>query len=105
MTAAFLVYPMDVVKTHITINQSCMHRTMIGQANEIIKTNGVKGLYAGATVGIVSIFPFIAIRMSTFNYLMEQRKYSIPYNAFCAVFAGTLATLCVYPPDLLRKQM
>lgn len=62
-------------------------------------------MYSGLSMGLIQIFPLIAIRMSTFDWLLQQREYSLQYNAFCGAAAGLIATSIIYPTDLIRKLM
>ena len=57
------------------------------------------------SVGLGQIFMHIAVRMSTFDYLMGLKPYSVSYNSICGATAGLCATLITYPSDLLRKLM
>ena len=63
MTAAFIVYPMDVVKTFATVN-NCKSTSFFKITNKIINKNGIYGLYKGLSVGLVGIMPLVAIRMA-----------------------------------------
>jgi H+/Cl- antiporter ClcA len=61
--------------------------------------------------------PFVAIRMSLFDYILIQKYqvtqfmgrdqsskiFDIQYVAFAGSFAGFVAVLCVYPFDLVRR--
>lgn len=71
MTAAFIVYPMDVVKTFATVN-NCKSTSFFKITNKIINKNGIYGLYKGLSVGLVGIMPLVAIRMAVYDALMAK---------------------------------
>ena len=105
MTAAMIVYPMDVIKTYATINDS-KSTSMYKITKNIICKHGISGLYKGLPVSLVGIMPLIGIRMATYDAIMAQkRQQSVPFTMAAGALAGLTATSVCYPTDLLRRLM
>ena len=105
MTAALIVYPMDVVKTYATVN-NCKTTSSFTITKNIINKNGIQGLYKGLPVSIAGIMPLIGIRMATYDAIMAQTSQpTITYTMMAGAFAGLTATSICYPSDLLRRLM
>ena len=69
VTAQTLTYPMDLLKTYMTINIDNANRlSMMAQTKEIIARDGVLGMYRGLFVSNMGIAPFIGIKMSSFDF-------------------------------------
>jgi len=105
MTCVAYTNPLNVVKTHIVTNTSTRRASVLGEAGQIVRKHGVKGLYRGYGISCSQVFPFVAIQMSSYDYFKSLKEYSIPYNAFCVAIAGTIAITAVYPADLVRKHI
>ena len=110
MCASFAVYPIDLVKTYLTINvDNAVQLSMWEQAKVIVRTQGFFGLYKGLFVSLGGIAPFIGIKMSSFDWLSNTFKppkdsnYIVYYNLVIGATAGTIAVTVTYPTDLVRK--
>ena len=84
---------------------------MIEQGKQIVNTHGVKGLYRGLGISTIGIAPFIGIKLSSFDILMDKfgpekgNKNTIYYNLLIGALAGTIAVTFTYPVDLTRRLM
>ena len=110
VTASFLTYPLDLVKTYLTVNtDNATKVNFIEQGKIIVRANGVLGLYKGLGSSLIGIGPFIGVKMSSFDWMMatfgpeKGSKYVIYYNLLIGALAGTLAVTVTYPTDLVRK--
>jgi solute carrier family 25 phosphate transporter 23/24/25/41 len=108
--AQFLVYPMDLVKTYLTVNiESNTKVTMISQAKSIVAEQGFLGLYKGIGLSTIGIAPFIGIKLTSFDMLMSAfapekgHPKTIYYNLALGATAGTIAVTFTYPIDLTRR--
>ena len=69
MSATLVVYPMDVLKTTLTVNQNNTKKLKVAKTlTNIIQRQGIAGLYKGLGVSLCGIAPFIALRMSVYDY-------------------------------------
>ena len=70
MSATFFVYPLDVLRTFLTVNQDKNQHSILIMSKRIISEKGLKGMYSGVGTSFIGIMPFIGIRMSTYDVLM-----------------------------------
>ena len=71
MVASSLTYPLDIVKTYLTVNESKdVKITMIMQTKLIVREHGFFGLYKGWSLSMMGIAPFIGIKMASFDWMM-----------------------------------
>ena len=110
VVASTLTYPMDLVKTYLTINESKDIKISISEQTKIIfKQHGFFGLYKGWTLSMMGIAPFIGIKMASFDLLKKNfspdntSKYSLYWNLSLGATAGTIAVTFTYPIDLTRR--
>jgi solute carrier family 25 phosphate transporter 23/24/25/41 len=112
MTAQVLTYPLDLLKTYMTINiENSLRISMLEQTKMIIAESGPMGMFKGLGTSLVGIAPFIGIKMASYDWLMttfgpaKGNKNTIYYNLFMGASAGTIAVTATYPVDLLRRLM
>ena len=79
---------------------------------KIIYTNeGFFGLYKGWGISMCGIAPFIGIKLSSFDFLMnmcapsKNDPYIVYWNLLIGAAAGTIAVTATYPSDLTRRLM
>ena len=111
MTAQFFTYPVDLVKTYLTINVENESMGMIKCAQEIVAKRGFLGLFQGLGVSLCGIAPFIGIKMASYDFLMtnfapdKSSKYIVYYILLLGATAGTMAVTATYPFDVTRRLM
>jgi len=110
VTASFLTYPIDLIKTYLTVNiDSSKNVNFVEQGKIIVRANGFLGLYKGLGASLIGIGPFIGVKMASFDWLMvninpDKKSSKIIYwNLAIGALAGTLAVTATYPTDLVRK--
>lgn len=70
MTASTLTYPLDLIRTRLSINtQSGAQLSMLGVAKQIYGEGGIRGMYRGLGATLFGITPYIGIKMATFDIL------------------------------------
>ena len=75
--AVSITYPTDFIRRRQQIlgnlhySKTFTQRTFIGIAREIIRVQGIKGLYKGLIPCYMKIFPSMAITFLTYNKLSE----------------------------------
>lgn len=113
MTASTLTYPLDLIRTKLTVNvaDQVIKPSIRETGASIIRANGVAGLYKGLPTTLAGITPYVAIKMTSFdllktNYGVDRRSpYFSITNLLMGGLAGVLAVTITYPTDLLRRTM
>ena len=110
ITASTLTYPMDLVKTYLTINlENNKKVSMTEQTMIIFRQNGFFGLYKGWGMSMCGIAPFIGFKMASFDFLSKNfspdpnSRFIRLQNLVIGAAAGTIAVTLTYPTDLTRR--
>merc|ERR1719238_1683808 len=111
MAAATLVYPLEVIKTILTVYpDQC---TGIGEAVEAIFKigGGVRGLYAGLLPTLVAMFPYIGVEFMVYETLKRQWELQTGASAgtlillLCGAVSGAAGQASAHPLDVVRRRM
>ncbi|KAI9875273.1 MAG: hypothetical protein M1830_008687, partial [Pleopsidium flavum] len=124
MISQFFVYPLDTLKFRMqceTVSGGLHGNLLIAAtARKMWLTNGLRSFYRGLPMGLVGMFPYAAIDLSTFEYLkraISTHNASIrgcheddaaPGNfatGAIGAFSGALGASVVYPLNLLRTRL
>ncbi|OMJ67661.1 hypothetical protein SteCoe_35116 [Stentor coeruleus] len=109
--ASFCTYPLDLVRTILSINVDRAGSGITKETLRIFRSEGFFGLYKGLNMTLFGIAPFIGIKMSTFDilkahYLQDPKDKNLGKKTLIlGGAAGAVATALTYPTDLLRRKM
>ncbi|KZP32983.1 mitochondrial carrier [Athelia psychrophila] len=106
------IYPMETLKTQMMSSTGNQKRTLVAAVRHIWQLGGVRYFYRGLTIGLVGVFPYSAIDMSTFEalklaYLRSTGKEEpgvLAILAFGSV-SGSVGATSVYPLNLVRTRL
>ncbi|KAL8722133.1 MAG: hypothetical protein Q9225_001326 [Loekoesia sp. 1 TL-2023] len=120
----FAVYPLDTLKFRMqceTVEGGPHGNKLISAtAQKMWKRNGIRSFYRGLPMGLVGMFPYSAIDLTTFEYTKRfvvshnaKRRYcheddAAPGNFMTAcmgAFSGAFGASVVYPINLLRTRL
>ncbi|KAL5527348.1 hypothetical protein ACEPAG_6139 [Sanghuangporus baumii] len=112
ITSQLSIYPIETTKTQMMSTTGDQKRDALSAARRLWAMGGVRAFYRGLTVGLIGVFPYAAIDMSTFEalklaYLRSTGKDEpgvLPVLAFGSVSGGVGAT-SVYPLNLVRTRL
>jgi solute carrier family 25 phosphate transporter 23/24/25/41 len=132
MVATLSTYPLDLIRTRMTlsttesvtntspvpvVSNAVQETTAQGRSKimnigrDILRQEGVRGLYRGSGPAIMSIGPFIFIQNGTFTALktlsQEELGLNLTPNVLlaCGATSGFMAQLAVYPLEVVRRRM
>lgn len=109
--ATVVTYPMDFVRTVLSIQTDYQYKGMWDCMSQISRQSGVISLYRGMGMSCIGIAPFIGFKMSSFDLLKAQYlpKPTDPtfatMNLVLGSAAGTIAATLTYPTDVIRRKM
>ncbi|CCM03175.1 uncharacterized protein FIBRA_05297 [Fibroporia radiculosa] len=106
------IYPIETLKTQMMSSTGEHKRTLLSAARRVWALGGIRAFYRGLTIGLVGVFPYSAIDMSTFEalklaYLRSTRKDEpgvLALLAFGSV-SGSIGATSVYPLNLVRTRL
>lgn len=112
MTASTICYPLDLVRSVLSVQTTTANYTGIGHAMRcIVAADGFRGLYRGLSPTLMGIAPYVAINMAVFDTLKRRfmpardHPYFTPINLCLGATAGFVAVTFTYPTDLIRRRM
>lgn len=115
MVATYLTYPLDIIRTRLTLNMpnpdEVSNSKIIACGRDIVKQEGIRGLFKGSAAAIMSIGPFIMVQNGMFSLLktmvQEEFGWYPTTNSLLAYGAvsGFVAQVSVYPLDVVRRRM
>lgn len=111
ITSQLSIYPIETVKTQMM--SSSHRRSLVDAMRSIYALGGVRRFYRGLGVGLVGVFPYSAIDMSTFEALKLAYQRSIGQDEQPSVLAllafgsvsGSVGATSVYPLNLVRTRL
>ncbi|TDL29557.1 mitochondrial carrier [Rickenella mellea] len=112
ITSQLSIYPIETLKTQMMSSAGNQKMTLVEASRHLWSLGGMRAYYRGLTVGLIGVFPYAAIDMSTFEalklaYLKSTGKEEpgvLPTLMFGSVSGGVGAT-SVYPMNLVRTRL
>ncbi|EJF61198.1 mitochondrial carrier [Dichomitus squalens] len=106
------IYPIETLKTQMMSSAGGERRSLREAAVRLWQLGGFRAYYRGLTIGLVGVFPYSAIDMSTFEalklaYLRSTGKDEpgvLALLAFGSV-SGSVGATSVYPLNLVRTRL
>ncbi|THV08481.1 mitochondrial carrier [Dendrothele bispora CBS 962.96] len=106
------IYPVETLKTQMMSNTGGQKRTLIEATRHVWALGGLGAYYRGLSIGLIGVFPYSAIDMSTFEalklaYLRSTGKEEPGVLALLAFgsISGSVGATSVYPMNLVRTRM
>ncbi|KAF9464486.1 mitochondrial carrier domain-containing protein [Collybia nuda] len=106
------IYPIETLKTQMMSSTAQQKRTLAEAARHVWGLGGIRAYYRGLTIGLIGVFPYSAIDMSTFEalklaYLRSTGKDEPGVMALLAFgsISGSVGATSVYPLNLLRTRL
>ncbi|KAG8966447.1 hypothetical protein FRC03_011985 [Tulasnella sp. 419] len=108
----FAIYPLETLKTQMMSSSKGAKNSMREAAIRTWKLGGVQAYYRGLAIGLLGVFPYSAIDMSTFESLKliyikssgVQEPGVLALLAFGSI-SGTVGATSVYPLNLVRTRL
>ncbi|XP_060890442.1 mitochondrial adenyl nucleotide antiporter SLC25A24-like [Labrus mixtus] len=113
-TAQTAIYPMEVMKTRLTLRKTGQYTGMADCAKKILKKEGVKAFYKGYIPNILGIIPYAGIDLAVYEslknfwlsrYASETANPGILVLLGCGTISSTCGQLASYPLALIRTRM
>ncbi|KAJ3595446.1 hypothetical protein NHX12_004749 [Muraenolepis orangiensis] len=113
-TAQTALYPMEVMKTRLTLRKTGQFSGMFHCAKTILHKEGVKAFYKGYIPNLLGIIPYAGIDLAVYESL---KNYWLSYYAKdtanpgilvllgCGTISSTCGQLASYPLALIRTRM
>ncbi|KAM9363362.1 mitochondrial adenyl nucleotide antiporter SLC25A24 [Symphorus nematophorus] len=112
-TAQTAIYPMEVLKTRLTLRKTGQYSGIADCAKQIIQREGVTAFYKGYVPNLLSIVPYAGIDLAVyetlkFSWLNRNKGLTDPGVTVlvgCGAVSSTCGQLASYPLALIRTRM
>ncbi|XP_066548724.1 mitochondrial adenyl nucleotide antiporter SLC25A24 [Amia ocellicauda] len=113
-TAQTIIYPMEVMKTRLTLRKTGQYSGMFDCAKKIMKKEGVKAFYKGYVPNIIGIIPYAGIDLAIYeslknawlsHYAIDSANPGLFVLLGCGTISSTCGQLASYPLALIRTRM
>lgn len=113
-------YPLDLVRTRLTVQSSGYYRGIGDCLRRIVQEEGVGGLYKGLGVSLLVCVPSLAISFSVYgtckHWLQASAQGTVLVdpstrcinaygNCVAGAFAGITSSVTLFPLDVLRRRL
>ncbi|KAF7653157.1 hypothetical protein LDENG_00086690 [Lucifuga dentata] len=113
-TSQTAIYPMEMLKTRLTLRKTGQYSGMFDCAKKILKKEGVKAFYKGYVPNILGIIPYAGIDLAVYEslkniwlsrYAKDTANPGILVLLACGTISSTCGQLASYPLALIRTRM
>ncbi|KAN0065068.1 hypothetical protein ACQY0O_001563 [Thecaphora frezii] len=118
ITSQLAIYPIETLKTRLMSSQGARGETLRGNAlliktaREMWAAGAARTYYRGLTAGLIGVFPYSAIDMSTFEgiklfwikYTGKEEPGVLALLSFGSI-SGSVGATTVYPLNLVRIRL
>ncbi|KAM3865665.1 mitochondrial adenyl nucleotide antiporter SLC25A24-like [Diretmus argenteus] len=113
-TAQTAIYPMEVLKTRLTLRKTGQYAGMFDCAKKILKKEGVRAFYKGYIPNLLGIIPYAGIDLAVYEslknawlsyYAKDSANPGVLVLLGCGTISSTCGQLASYPLALIRTRM
>lgn len=117
ITSQLAIYPVETLKTRLMSSQNARsslqgNALLAKTAKDMWQAGGLRTYYRGLTAGLIGVFPYSAIDMSTFEgiklfyikYTGKEEPGVLALLSFGSV-SGSVGATTVYPLNLIRTRL
>ncbi|XP_036874057.1 mitochondrial adenyl nucleotide antiporter SLC25A23 isoform X2 [Manis javanica] len=113
-TAQTIIYPMEVLKTRLTLRQTGQYKGLLDCARQILLREGPRAFYRGYLPNVLGIIPYAGIDLAVYETLKNRwlQQYShdsadpgILVLLACGTISSTCGQIASYPLALVRTRM
>ncbi|XP_027707151.1 calcium-binding mitochondrial carrier protein SCaMC-3 isoform X5 [Vombatus ursinus] len=113
-TAQTIIYPMEVLKTRLTLRRTGQYKGLLDCARQILEQEGPRAFYKGYLPNVLGIIPYAGIDLAVYEtlknkWLQQDSHHSADPGILILLACGTISSTCgqiaSYPLALVRTRM
>ncbi|XP_016882777.1 mitochondrial adenyl nucleotide antiporter SLC25A23 isoform X15 [Homo sapiens] len=113
-TAQTIIYPMEVLKTRLTLRRTGQYKGLLDCARRILEREGPRAFYRGYLPNVLGIIPYAGIDLAVYetlkNWWLQQYSHDsadpgILVLLACGTISSTCGQIASYPLALVRTRM
>ncbi|ELR02337.1 mitochondrial aspartate-glutamate transporter agc1 [Pseudogymnoascus destructans] len=111
---AFMVYPIDLVKTRMQNQRSsrvgqALYKNSLDCAKKVIRNEGFKGLYSGVIPQLIGVAPEKAIKLTVNDlvrtHFSKDGKIRLPHEILAGASAGACQVVFTNPLEIVKIRL
>lgn len=111
---AFMVYPIDLVKTRMQNQRSSrvgemLYKNSLDCAKKVIKNEGFKGLYSGVLPQLIGVAPEKAIKLTVNDlvrgHFSKDGQIRLPHEILAGASAGACQVIFTNPLEIVKIRL
>ncbi|XP_038596404.1 calcium-binding mitochondrial carrier protein SCaMC-3 [Tachyglossus aculeatus] len=113
-TAQTIIYPMEVLKTRLTLRRTGQYSGLRDCARQILQREGPQAFYKGYLPNVLGIIPYAGIDLAVYETLKNRWLQQYSQNSAdpgilvllaCGTISSTCGQIASYPLALVRTRM
>ncbi|KAI8898778.1 mitochondrial carrier domain-containing protein [Globomyces pollinis-pini] len=109
-----IIFPLDIIKTRLQNQKGNQYSGIIDCGRQLVRNNGIRGLYAGLAPNLVGIIPEKAIKLAVNDLAREYwaKQLSvhpdhlpIQYGMLAGATAGICQVIATNPMEIVKIQL
>ncbi|XP_076977062.1 mitochondrial adenyl nucleotide antiporter SLC25A23 isoform X1 [Tamandua tetradactyla] len=113
-TAQTIIYPMEVLKTRLTLRRTGQYKGLLDCARLILQREGPLAFYRGYLPNVLGIIPYAGIDLAVYETLKNQWLQQSNHDSAdpgilvllaCGTISSTCGQIASYPLALVRTRM
>lgn len=111
LAQTIITYPLETVRTRLSLGEGqggVRYKGIVDCFRQMVRTEGVSGLYKGTSVTLISGAPYTGIQMTCYELLQRSSPdggKAWMWPLINGAFAGLVAQTVTYPGDTVRRRM
>lgn len=103
---AFIVYPIDVIKTRMQnqISSNKLYLNGFDCSRKLWLSEGIFGFYRGSIIQLIGVGPEKAVKLFAYNYIVDNSD-KLQDHIMGGLFAGTCQVLITCPYEMIKINM
>ena len=105
-----IVHPLDTLRSRLMVS-SAKNLGLLNAFNEVVQTDGFRGLYRGFAVSVVIQAPAVATYLTTYDYSKKKitERYSVSSNSpllhlNCGLIAEFVSCIFWVPMEVIKQR-
>lgn len=109
-----LIYPLEIVKTRMTVAAPNMYRSAVHCMRKIIKHEGIMSMFKGLKLSVIGVMPYSGLDLMTNSllkdfahehYQKQNQEIGVGTLLLCGMVSSTVAMTATYPIGLMRTKL
>lgn len=111
-TTVLVCHPLDLLRTRMAADlrpeNKRLHTHILSSGRQVVRAEGVLGLYKGLVISVVEITPYVTISLGGYNHLktlVPEQYDNVGVKLLLGWVSGLSGSLTCYPMDTVKRTL